>query len=376
MLSPLQKLMFKIHRQGFGFMCPLPIEWDINYEYLIKNFSFKRCICYLVLLSFDIWLAAACAYDVILLQMREYFNHGVVVMLAAAGIGVSATVLAALLVFKNRDCMEGINKLLKFHTTLNKRNKETNGLKWIDICINVVSICGILCPWVTLVCSLYFRFDPSFFVFEDIFGPYHSRSLASNCMTFSMRAVLFTGAFECARTISFLCLMLVILVIKVQECVNLLGKHVKRYEDIITDYSHLKLVYNQMAPFVVDDLSLIISAGFWFFVAAGWIIVKGHSVIPVYMYLIITPLAAESSAMNLSATKLIFVVALMFCIAAAPSSAFPVELANAVLGSGAEGSHIIVKRQSYQRCPPGYIYSRYRQRCVMNSNVNGDIIGR
>ncbi|CAL8144778.1 unnamed protein product [Orchesella dallaii] len=48
-----------------------------------------------------------------------------------------------------------------------------------------------------------------------------------------------------------------------------------------------------MAPLVLDCLSLFISAGFLVFIVAGWIIVKGHSVIPIYMYLFITPLAID-----------------------------------------------------------------------------------
>ncbi|CAL8110319.1 unnamed protein product [Orchesella dallaii] len=74
---------------------------------------------FLVLLSFDIWLAVACAYDVAghyLLQKREYFNHGVGGMLSDVWIASTVAVLATLVVYENRDCMEGINKILKFQT--------------------------------------------------------------------------------------------------------------------------------------------------------------------------------------------------------------------------------------------------------------------
>jgi len=89
MLSPLQKLAFQLHRKGFSYMSPLPVEWDTKFEKAAYHNSKKQWICFLTLIVFEALLAFACTYDVIghyVFKPREHFNLGIGGMHTAAGI--------------------------------------------------------------------------------------------------------------------------------------------------------------------------------------------------------------------------------------------------------------------------------------------------
>jgi len=168
---------------------------------------------------------------------------------------------------------------------------EKYSIEALDLFLIGGVICAILTPWIILVCSLIFKFDPFFFVFEDIFGPYQTRSIVSNFATFVARAVLLSGGFECARLLSLVFFTLIVCVNRLQKGVDVLLKHIgmKSYDDIIVHYAHLQLAYGSIDPLIQDCLSVSISAIFWSLVACAWIVIKGHKIIPLFMYLLISP---------------------------------------------------------------------------------------
>jgi len=175
--------------------------------------------------------------------------------------------------------------------------RENDQVEWLDIFLIGLMICSTIGPWIIMSCAIYFRFDPTFFVCEDIFGSSTTRSFASKVGTTIIRAVLVTGTLEASRTLTLCGAAVAVSINRLQKSVSTIElrgfnyKTLKSFQNVFTFYAQLRLVYNELATFIQDVSSITISGGFWALVVCMFLVIEAHDVIPFFMYMLVVPFA-------------------------------------------------------------------------------------
>jgi len=126
MLSPLQKLSFKLFRFSFIFMPPFILEWNKNFTQLIVHKSTSLTLKRTVLIVFILCCGCGGEYYNFthwFVKPREDYSTGLACLLIIAGAGCFASLAALTLISRNAEsAAAGINQLLLSKQTIYSRN--------------------------------------------------------------------------------------------------------------------------------------------------------------------------------------------------------------------------------------------------------------
>jgi len=149
-------------------------------------------------------------------------------------------------------------------------------------------------PFQVFFTSLFLKFDPFYFVFDDLFGPLQNQPLLSYLAIFAFRCLLLLGTFECARSLSYCIVTLpTIYILMKKHLTNLLSPRTNLWQRIWY-YKLTLIVYQWMKPLVEQVLSLCISTMFWIIIAVLWVAIRGINRVPLFIYLLFVGLAVTT----------------------------------------------------------------------------------
>ncbi|CAL8110043.1 unnamed protein product [Orchesella dallaii] len=253
-------------------------------------------------------MAVANTYNVITFvvipEQRKDYTMGKSGMHIIAGIYMYCVVFAVLLAIKNTSVIPGINTLLNWHKELCAKFGHSERTELFDILmiIMVIVVWGV--PFVIFYCALYFNIDPIYYLLEDFFmTDAIYRSNTEILCAFGIRVIFMLGAFETARSTSFIGLIFLIVCNRMNKCAQILLTHNLNngYKRLVKYYKEFILVYHVYKQMLQDFLSLVISALFWVIVAEFWIILKGYETVPLFMYLLVITLGVGSLCVYVTA---------------------------------------------------------------------------
>ncbi|CAL8098623.1 unnamed protein product [Orchesella dallaii] len=300
MLTPLQKFAFKLLSIEFFFFPPFPITWNSKYAHLItqkKRFTLSK-----VSLAFTttcIFLTFTGMCFVILTHLaihsRPEFNIGMLTMYITGSIAAGSGFVLIWIIFKNQDALCAVSNLMSYKHSLFHRFNATETDPFFDLMLILIAIYAILGATGTFFGALYLRFDPYYYIFNDILVSLYPTKSPSDVLHEStwlrwallgIRSSLTLTAFEAARILVTFTLVLAIDVRGLQRCAQVLATLVDGVECavVLEEYRKMIVVFRSLKSLIDDALSMFITALFWAIVASSFVIIKSFGKIPHVMY--------------------------------------------------------------------------------------------
>ncbi len=145
-------------------------------------------------------------------------------------------------------------------------------------------------PIVIVVISLYFNFDPYFYIFGDILTyfdiDYSPGFIFWACIV--VRGVLLLCSFECCRTLSLATMLVIHAVDLLQTNIQSLLSYKITNIAVLTicfrKLRKLNIVYINFKSFLQKCVTTLLTTGFWGVVIGTWIIIKAYHQVPFFMY--------------------------------------------------------------------------------------------
>lgn len=164
-------------------------------------------------------------------------------------------------------------------------------MRWIDLFVKAFSPAAFITGLIVYVTSIFLCFDPLFLVLQDAFRNGSQGSLI--CL--SVRLYFTFVTLEAARTFSFLFILFVVpldmILQNIQTTLTLVSRRSPNVHSCLARNIRLTLFYRNLATTANIGLSTLYSGIFWVLVLAGWIIINGYELVPLYMYLMIVVMA-------------------------------------------------------------------------------------
>ncbi len=145
-------------------------------------------------------------------------------------------------------------------------------------------------PFVIYFSSLYFCFDPYYFVLGDVLGDpnYERVSTTVYILCLAIQAFLTFCVFECCRTISLAGMIIIQLIDVLQEKFqDMLASKIKDVDTLqisLTLFVHLSIICKNFQSALQEGITLSITMCFWAIVVGGWVVIKARHLIPFFMY--------------------------------------------------------------------------------------------
>ncbi|CAL8098609.1 unnamed protein product, partial [Orchesella dallaii] len=303
MLTPLQKIAFKLLSIEFFFLPPLPITWNAKYTRLIiqeKRFTLSK-----ISLGFTttcIFLTFTGMCFVILTHLaihsRPEFNIGMLTMYITGSILVGSSFVFIWIIFKNQDALCAVSNLLSYKHSLFHRFHATETERLFDLMLIFLSIYTILGAIGTYFGSLYLKFDPYYFIFNDILVSLYPTKSPSDVLLEStwlrwvvlgIRATLMLTALEACRILMTYGLVLAIDMRSLQRCAQVLTTLVDGVECVVVmvEYRKMVVVFRSLKSLMDDSVSMFTTFLFWAMVGSCFLIIKAFGKIPHVMYSVV-----------------------------------------------------------------------------------------
>lgn len=148
--------------------------------------------------------------------------------------------------------------------------------------------------------SLYFKFDPYYFIFGDLVGDstYQQTTSFEFIVCLVLRALLTLCAFECARSNTYLIMVLLLVInslqLQIQDMLNYGRFSYLGLRRILFKFRYLSFVYVNIRASLQEYMTLGICALFWGTVIGFWLLIRAHKSFSPLLYLmsLITALMA------------------------------------------------------------------------------------
>lgn len=157
----------------------------------------------------------------------------------------------------------------------------------------LVGIAGLIppLPFVIFISSLYFCFDPYYFVLGDVVGDpdFENVSFAVYFTCFLLRACLTFCAFESIRTITLAGMVIMHVIDTLQDkfcdILTYKIKDVRVLQFVLGLFLRLSIIFKSFKYTVEEGITIQITVSFWFIVVAVWVIIKARPLVPLFMYI-------------------------------------------------------------------------------------------
>lgn len=161
--------------------------------------------------------------------------------------------------------------------------------------VNLLCIASLVppLPFVIYFSSLYFYFDPFYFILGDIIGDPNYQSVSSTAyfICFVLRAFLTLCSFECDRTITLGAMVIGLTVDTIrthfQDILNFQMDHYLTLQDSILQFKRQRVVCVNVRTLLQECVTLVITSIFSAVVIVAWVVIKAHKEVPLLMYLMV-----------------------------------------------------------------------------------------
>ncbi len=170
------------------------------------------------------------------------------------------------------------------------KSGSTKSIGMLDI--TLLGLATVLPPFpiAIVVFSLYFNFDPYFYILGDIVAYFNidNSSVFIFWVCIVMRGVLLLCSFECCRTISLVTMLVIHAVDILQTNIqNLLNYKILNIAVVTICFRKLRkliIVYINFKSFLQACITNLLTTGFWTIVIGTWMIIKAYHQVPFLMY--------------------------------------------------------------------------------------------
>lgn len=175
-----------------------------------------------------------------------------------------------------------------FHVSDHHNSPSYTLLDWLILPGTTISVLG---PWVILFTSLTFKFDPFYFVLEDLMPVSSSRSIFLTCLNFTIRFVGLIGSFECGRVLGYFGVAFIILAYNGSIIILNVARFFIPSKQILCKYPQACVLVSCLIPPFCRMFSMTVSCLFWLLVFYWWLCIKASGKIPMLVYLSIVILS-------------------------------------------------------------------------------------
>lgn len=165
----------------------------------------------------------------------------------------------------------------------------------IDLFFPQVVISLFHMSFVIFFASLYFDFDPLYFLLEDLTTiPPHKRSTGLQTFLYFIRVVSLSGLFETGRLLCASIFSALLLLEKIQKCLTVLNSVSGQISltRVMVLYNQLSVVYRISEKFLLEILSFGISMGFCVLICVLYLCIKCRLIMPGPLYAVFVFVAA------------------------------------------------------------------------------------
>ncbi len=174
-------------------------------------------------------------------------------------------------------------------------SESTKGKKTVNFLDIIFICCAILAPpipFVILFSSIYYQFDPFYFILGDSFGDPHFERVSTSVHLLCLASRICSACcgFECVRQLSFALLMFFQVqdVLQLQCCdlINLKILNVVQLEASLLEFRKVSLASVITRPPLEELLGIFITGAFWECVVLSSVLIKAYLLVPFFMYII------------------------------------------------------------------------------------------
>ncbi|CAL8098633.1 unnamed protein product [Orchesella dallaii] len=300
MLTPLQKFAFKLLSIEFFFFPALPITWNAKYTHLItqqRRFTLSKISLAFTTTCIFFTFTGMCFVILthLVIHPRPEFNIGMLTMYITGSIAAGSGFVFIWIIYKNQDALCAVSNLLSYKHLLFHRFHATETEPLFDFMLIFLAMYAIIGATGTFFGSLYLKFDPYYYIFNDILVSLYPTKSPSDVLGESkvlrwtllgIRATLTLTAFEAARILVTYGLVVAIDMRSLQGCAQFLSTLVDRVECIVVmkEYRKMIVVFRSLKGLIDDATSMFITALFWAIGGCSFLIIKGFGKIPHVMY--------------------------------------------------------------------------------------------
>ncbi|CAL8121198.1 unnamed protein product [Orchesella dallaii] len=279
MLSNTQKKAIETQKQGFFYMYPHPVEWDLDHSIIVVSAkSSRRWWVFGFMLILNVILTFGCFYvplTHLLLSKRPGYNIFLVGIYLAAGILTMDAVIFSYNAYKHRSIIECINQFVAMKRRLSIAfHRVRRDLFW-DIVLFPCVLTTCVIPIIGVFIVPVIRLDAYYYIFNDIFG-------IPTITTYFVRVFLLIGCLETGRTLGLLALSAYAGADAIVVCLTTftgfnLRKKLKLYNEMCVLWTLGKEAVRWYAAVGLSDI-------FSGSVVVYWIIIKGFHHLPLIMH--------------------------------------------------------------------------------------------
>lgn len=287
-LKRLRDVGFLIHRLGFSYMPKSPVEWNSELKEFHCSSEKKRWFWFGFSMLLNLLASSGSIYNIIthlFIQAKPGYNGSTVVLHMICVLACSMVPFCTILLLRHQYCLKGYNQQSNFQQNLCSPNVP----EIHQVPCNKLVVCGMysmigfvcfaaVCPFFVLFSSLYFRFDPYFHVFQDIFGSIETQSKSTRTLCFIFRFIVVAG-FECSRvgglgvyayssTVGTIFLF-INSIYQIQ-----LTADTRRAKEIFRIYAKFVVCFRGIQEILMELNSIVLSVAFWGIILLTLAVVK------------------------------------------------------------------------------------------------------
>ncbi len=160
----------------------------------------------------------------------------------------------------------------------------------VDIVLLGTAILIPFLPYIILFSSLYFCFDPYYFVLGDLFGvpSFQNKPLFEYTIMLILRGFVASCGFECSRTISYGIMVLILVLNRLYiETSLIISAKITSLRSLLQKFSifrALSIISTNLRSTSEEIFTFFITAEFWALVIASYLIIRAREEVPMYMY--------------------------------------------------------------------------------------------
>ncbi|CAL8098635.1 unnamed protein product [Orchesella dallaii] len=240
----------------FFFFPSLPITWNAKYTHLItqqKRFTLSKISLAFTTTCILLTFTGLCFVILthLAIHSRPEFNIGMLIMYIMGIIAAGSGLVFIWIIFRNQDALCAVSNLLSYKHTLFHRFHESETEPLFDIMLIFLAMYAILGGSGTYFCALSLKFDPYYFIFNDVLEFLYPTKSSSDVLLESLglrwallviRATLLLGAVEAARILVTYGLVVAIDMRSLQRCAQVLSTLVDGVECIVVMKEYRKMI--------------------------------------------------------------------------------------------------------------------------------------
>lgn len=299
-LTRLTHLGFKIHHFAFLYMPESPIKWNLHLRRLEYTSSKTPWYIFGMSMLLNLLVSAGSLYDItthLFIKPKLEYDISILVLHMCAVLVCSAVPFGAALLSRHPKFLKGYNQVVNFHQSLpitgivpEIHQPPKNEFVFYVIYTGIgLILLGAVTPFAILFCSLYFHFDPYYFVVQDIFGRIEHQSMAIKCTCFMFRFIIVLAGFEASRVGVFAIYCFANIILQLFIFISSISRlrmttNSKRAYRIFWMYKKFLVCFREIQDLLAQFNSLLISLSYWGIVLLTCAVVKLKTFLVVEMF--------------------------------------------------------------------------------------------